>query len=694
VVTIAGTKLGRTPGSAHFISSKQLERQELDDPHAVLAQVPGVYTRGEDGLGLRPNIGIRGVNPDRSKKVTLLEDGLLFGPAPYSAPAAYYFPLMTRMYQVKVIKGPAAIAYGPQTVAGAIDLVTRPVPTETSAYLDIAGGQYAYGKGHGWFGWSDPEGKVGFLVEGVHLRTEGFKELPDDSDTGFYRNEWMVKAFFDPDPSAAVRNELRLKLTFSNEASNETYLGLTDADFEANPDRRYGASKLDRMVNYRTSFVATHVLEPSPDFTITTNVYRHDYARTWRKVNAFRGAAVFDVLRRPEAPANAIYYAVLRGEADSSTTNETILIGPNQREFVNQGIETRARLNVQTGPVAHRIEYGLHLHHDRIDRRHSQDGFLTIAGDLVPDGTPTEVTAYNRESTDAISLHAIDAITWNRFTLTPGVRVEVMQSASLDRATGVETRGKTQAVMPGIGAWVGITEDLGVLAGVYRGYSPPAPGQDDAEPESSTNFEGGARYSKGPARAEAIAFYNDYSNLTDICTLSSGCVEENLDTQFDAGEARVYGLEAYLAHEIPAGKAVRFPVSASYTLTYAEFLNAFQSQDPIFGNVEAGYEIPYVPRHELNLQAGVETDRAGGLVSGSYVAAMREEAGDLPFDESLVTDEQFTMDVGAWVKVLKPLTVYANLRNILDGRFIVSRRPFGARPNAPRWLQIGAKATF
>ena len=59
--------------------------------------MPGVYSRGEDGFGLRPNIGIRGVSPDRSKKVTLMEDGILFGPAPYSAPAAYFFPLVTRM---------------------------------------------------------------------------------------------------------------------------------------------------------------------------------------------------------------------------------------------------------------------------------------------------------------------------------------------------------------------------------------------------------------------------------------------------------------------------------------------------------------------------------------------------------------------------------------------------------------------
>jgi Fe(3+) dicitrate transport protein len=126
-VTVVGTPEKSTPGSAHVIKTRQLERFEHDDAHAVLAPVPGLYSRGEDGIGLRPNIGIRGVNPDRSKKVALMEDGIPFAPAPYSAPAAYYFPLVTRMAAVRVIKGPAALSYGPQTIGGAIDLVTRPV---------------------------------------------------------------------------------------------------------------------------------------------------------------------------------------------------------------------------------------------------------------------------------------------------------------------------------------------------------------------------------------------------------------------------------------------------------------------------------------------------------------------------------------------------------------------------------------
>ncbi|HZH04050.1 MAG TPA: TonB-dependent receptor plug domain-containing protein, partial [Myxococcaceae bacterium] len=103
---VVGTSEARTSGSAHVIRSEALERYEQDDAHAVLKMVPGVYARGEDGLGLRPNIGIRGSNSDRSKKITLTEDGVLFAPSPYSAPAAYYFPLFTRMEQVRVLKGP------------------------------------------------------------------------------------------------------------------------------------------------------------------------------------------------------------------------------------------------------------------------------------------------------------------------------------------------------------------------------------------------------------------------------------------------------------------------------------------------------------------------------------------------------------------------------------------------------------
>jgi len=616
---------------------------------------------------------------------------VLVAPAAYSAPAAYYFPLMARIERVFVIKGPASISFGPQTVGGAVNLMTRAIPASPSGMIDAAAGAYGYNKVHGYFGTSDEQ--TGFLVEGVHLGSTGFKELPDGADTGFYRNEAMFKGRYVLDPRSRAPSEFVLKLTYSDEVSNETYLGVTDADFRANPLQRYGASSLDRMKNFRTGIALTHKIEPARGLSITTTAYRNDFYRVWRKVNGFRGADLFSVLDRPDDARNAVFAAVVSGRADASSAAETLVIGPNQRDFVSQGIETRVRWDVATGPVAHRIEYGIRLHHDRVERRHSEDPFRLLGGKLVPEGGPTVVTAFNEAWTDALALHVADAISWRGLTLTPGLRAEAMRSAFVDRAAGTEERAITHAFLPGVGLFYAFTEALGAFAGVYRGFSPPAPGSPGTRPEQSVNYEAGARWFDRVVRIEAIGFYNDYANITDVCTLSSGCVEENLDRQYDGGKARIYGVEGF-AQLAPAIGEMTLPFTAAYTFTRAEFQTSFHSDDPIFGDVIAGDEMPYVPRHQLSVSLGVDSPYGGGAAAATYVSAMREEAGAEPLASTLATDEQLTFDVSVYGRPMKPWMVYANLRNLLDDHSIVSHRPFGARPNAPRWIQVGVKASF
>lgn len=692
-ITVIGSRPERAPGSTHAIKSQALERFQYDDAHAVLLQAPGVYVRQEDGVGLRPNIGIRGANPNRSSKVTLMEDGVLFGPAPYSAPAAYYFPLITRITQVRVLKGPAAIAQGPQTVGGAIDFSTRQVPEALSMALDLAGGQYGYFKAHAFAGLSDHQN--GFLIEGVHLHNEGFKELPLGGDTGSTRNEWMVKAFHVLDPTAGTTHEFRVKLSYYDEASNESYLGLTDQDFREDPYQRYAASALDRMENHRTSLVADHILDaPLISAKVHTTAYRHDYSRVWRKFNRLRGAHVENVLESPNAPLNTEFLSVLRGEVDGATPAQTVLVGPNNRTFVSQGLQTRFDLRRQTGSIRHHLESGIRLHNDSAERKHSEDGFVLQDGMLLSEGTPTLVTTANKATSTALALHALDAMTWRDLTLTPGIRVEMIVSTLDDFMTETRSRGTAVALMPGIGAYYALTEELGVLAGLYRGFSPPPPGSPGpVKPEYSVNYEAGARYTDGPVSLEAIGFLNDYSNLTDICTQSSGCLNQQLDRQFDAGRANIHGIELFGRHA-PRFEGLSFPISAAYTLTRAEFESTFQSADPIYGSVEEGDELPYVPRHQLALSVAVEHARGSIAASLDYVSAMREQAGNESLDDVLSTDSQLWMDLSVRLPVLADWVLYANLRNAFGAKHIVSHRPFGARPNSPRWLQVGAKGEF
>lgn len=703
-VTVVGAPLARTPGSAHVIRSSALERFNQDDPHAVLLAVPGVYVRGEDGVGLRPNIGIRGVDPDRSSKLTLMEDGVLFGPAPYSAPAAYYFPLITRMTQVRVVKGPGATSFGPQTIGGAVDLITRPIPASLNAGADLTLGSYWHRKAHVYMGNSD--GRVGFLIEGVHLANDGFKELPDGGDTGFSRNEWMIKGAYNFDETGATTNELRLKLTYCDELSNETYLGISDADFRANPLQRYAASALDQMSNHRTSIVLTHVYEPSEHLSITTNVYRHDYSRTWRKVNRFDSddIALFDVLtRRDGGGINDTFLSLLTGEQDSMGADQQLRIGPNERQFASAGVESRLSVSAGTGPLAHRVEAGFRFHYDKVNRRHSESPFDLVGGipTLVvsdPINNPTHdvtTTRVDHGLAHALAANAADAVTWNALTITPGVRVEVMRLAYEDvRAAQAHSRWLS-VVIPGVGAYYGITDDFGLLGGAYRGFSAPVPGLantagKDNEPELAVNYEAGVRYTRGTSRAELIGFYNDYSNMNGTCTASSSCPDVLLETQVNAGHARIFGIEALADHEIKLG-AFRLPLSASYTLLQTEFLESFRSDNPAWPMVTKGDEMPYVPQHHINLSAGVEHKRAGGNVAMNYTSAMREVAGTDPIASTLHADAQVMVDVTARYQIFDNAQLYLNVRNIFDSIYVVSHRPFGARPNAPRWVQIGAK---
>ena len=126
-VTIIGKKSAAVdvPGSAHVIDTEELQTFVNSDVLRVLRTVPGVYVQEEEGFGLRPNIGIRGSGLDRSSRIALLEDGVLIAPAPYSAPAAYYFPTQRRMSAMEVLKGPSSIRVGSRTTGGAVNMLSR-----------------------------------------------------------------------------------------------------------------------------------------------------------------------------------------------------------------------------------------------------------------------------------------------------------------------------------------------------------------------------------------------------------------------------------------------------------------------------------------------------------------------------------------------------------------------------------------
>ncbi|MFW5921328.1 MAG: TonB-dependent receptor family protein [Polyangiales bacterium] len=695
-------------GSAQVVDEEALDRQERDDIHDVILQVPGVYARQEDGFGLRPNIGIRGANAERSKKVTLMEDGILLGPAPYSAPAAYYFPMTTRIVGVEVFKGPSAIMYGPQTVGGAVNLVSRdlPYPGQPELGLDFGLGMFEYNKAHAYGGASSDH--AGILLEGVHLANDGFKNFDGGGNTGFSKQEIMLRAGANTDPEAHIFHRFEVKLGYSRETSNETYLGLTDEDFRQTPYRRYAASQRAQMDWWRTQAVLSHTMQVGEDFDLVTSAYRHDFDRSWDKLNGFgefcdpqqedcsdrTAPPLRSILSSPEG-VRAVYYQVLTGESDSTGDSQRLRLGTNARRYVSQGIQSVARYRHE-GPEGwkHQLEAGVRFHYDEIERRHTEDGFLMRDAELVPDGRRTVLTTRNEGTSYALAAHLIYGVTWKGLTLRPGLRTEVIWNGFVDRAARSSSQTHQHVVLPGIGAHYAITERFGVLAGVHQGFSPLAPGQsDDVEPEKSINYELGVRMLDETTQVEAIGFFNDYSNLLGQCAFSAGCPPERVDEQINGGAVSIYGLELLASHSVDVTDDLQLPFFLTYTYTHSKFLSDIMA-NPVFGDPQQGDELPNVPRHQAAARVGIEeSDRWGAFASATYVGKTREAAGKgdcsaswlrVCGDSSELTDDYLLVDlVGQYYVVPGEALFYLKLENILNTNALVSRRPFGARPTAP-----------
>jgi len=693
-VTIIGqpADAADVPGSAHVITSEELAELHQSDILKVLRTIPGVYVQEEEGFGLRPNIGIRGSGLDRSSRIALLEDGVLIAPAPYSAPSAYYFPTQRRMNALEVLKGPAAIVVGPRTTGGAINLISTPIPDSFATNIDIRGGDYGTIDAHINVG--NRGERVSWLLETVQASSDGFKTIdgPVGGDTGYDIQDYIAKLQIDSDPSSAVYQSLRIKLGSTDQTSNATYLGLTDEDFAADPNRRYAASANDNFVSDHEQYQATYVIDTGKNWRADVTAYRNNFARNWYKLQSVGGESMDAVLTDPTAFATE--YGYLTG---TTSPDDALQIRANNRTYYSQGVQAKIEWDLGFGNTDVQLNTGIRVHEDEEDRFQHQDGYRMEDGALVLTTAAAPGSQTNRvSSTDALSVFVDTEIRTGNWIFTPGVRFEDIDMTRIDYATDDPSRAQgptrvrensVQVVIPGVGALYKINSEWRVLAGVHKGFNPPSPGS-SAQEESSVNVEFGARYNSDTLSFESIYFINDYDNLVGTVTDSTGGGGVVGD-QYDGGEVIVQGLELSTGYSFEAA-GFRFPLSLVYTwTTEAEFKNAFDSNYGPWGEVEIGYEIPYIPEHQFRLSGGVEYAAFRMNVAANYVGEMRTQAGQGPVDPQESIESHVVWDLTAAWDFSENLSTYIKVDNLFDETYIAARRPSGARPGLPRAAYLG-----
>ncbi|MFU8814431.1 MAG: TonB-dependent receptor family protein [Pseudomonadales bacterium] len=697
-MTVVGSRAAaqEITGAANYLSLEDIEVFQHTDVMRVLRQVPGVYVVEEEGYGLRPNIGLRGSGTDRSARIALMEDGVLIAPAPYAAAASYYVPTMARIQAVEIRKGSAAVRSGPRTTGGAINLISTPIPDAPLAGKarllvgedqTLLGHAHVGGRSEHW----------GFLLEGVRQQTDGFKGLDGGGDTGYQLDDYRGKFSYRTGSDAAFYQELEVKLGRTDQTSDETYLGLTDEDFQRNPYRRYRGSALDEFVGQHDQLELRHYAALSGSVDLTTVVYRNEFARNWYKGQSVGGASVSAVLEQPSAFAEQL--AWLKG---SDSPDDAIVLRNNNREYLSEGVQSILGWTpAWNGPAEHTIEFSVRYHQDEEDRLQDDDRYAMRNGQLqlTTDGLPGS-QANRLGSAQAWSFYLQDEIRLGQWIFTPGLRYEAIDLERRDYATTdprrqlgatAVRRSSVNEWIPGMGILYQLNPELSLLASVHRGFNPPGPGS-DADSETSVNYEAGLRYASERVSAEAIGFFNDYNNLVGTCTISSGgdCV---VGDQFDGGAVEMYGLELSASGELAAG-ALRVPLRASYTYSRAEFQNGFDSDLEEWGAVAAGDQVPYLPRHQLQLGVGLAGARWRTDLSASYVDQMRVVAGSGRPDRSERVDDHWIVDLAAAFDVSDQIELFARIENLLDDTYVVSRRPAGTRPGRPQTALIGVSVSF
>lgn len=689
--------IDRTPGSVTYLGEAILERQPSNDIHSVLSIVPGVNIQDEDGYGLRPNIGLRGSGSERSQKITLLEDGVLIAPAPYSAPAAYYFPTTGRMSGIEVRKGSSAIRQGPYTNGGVLNLLSSRIPSDFSGDFSLAGGSDGLRRGRGRIGGSGS--RFGWLIETFQQQASGFKDLDGGGSTGFELVDYLVKFRVNSGLHTRRYQSLEIKLGRTDQTADETYLGLTEADFEATPYRRYAGSQEDRLESDHEQVQLLHLLRPSKSTDLTTVVYRNEFFRNWRKLQSVNGVGLASVLDEPGA--YAIELAYLRGDLDSG--DGALRVRNNRRSYVSQGVQTI--LGIHAGR-RHDVEIGLRYHEDSEDRFQEEDGFRIVGGTMQQTSQGAPGSQANRISeAQALAFFVRDTIQSGRWTFSPGIRFEAIDFTRRDFGTtdpdrtGTALSLRTNSVrqwIPGFGVNFSIDGDSYVFAGVHRGFAPPGPGAKvETEAESSVNYEFGYRREAGAMRFEATAYFNDYENLLGADTLSSGGTG-NGDLH-NGGAAHVFGIESAFHHDFgtASGAGLSVPFSLTYTWTRAVFRSNFDSSFASWGDtVVRGDELPYIAPHTVALHAGLVGERWSGFAAVTWRDRMRTEAGQGPITPGTATDAQLRLDLTVKRAFARGLEGFIQARNLTDEVYRVARRPAGLRPGLPRSILAGVSWHF
>jgi len=680
----------RSVRPSSVVSTSELKQFSHTDIHRVVSRIPGVYVQEEDGLGLRPNIGVRGTGLSRMEKLNVMEDGIIIAPAPYASPAAYYSPTMGRMQGLEVRKGSTQIKHGPFTTGGSLNYISTAIPSLQLNSIDFSFGSFGKSVLHVKSG--NTIGKWGYLFEVYNDKTNGFKELDGGGKTGYSKTDLMAKVRY----AMNTNHALEIKVSITDEISDETYLGLSDEDYAANPLRRYRASQLDEMDADHSQIVLSYAGKLSNSLSLAISAYKNDFARNWYKLNKVNGKKL-SVIANPSSDQDTfLLMSALNSDIDAYR------IKANNREYLSTGIQAVLNWNIKY----HDIQAGMRIHADEMDRFQWEDRYQMVSGKLNMTTSATPGSDSNRiDSAEASAFYIEDRINSGNWIITSGVRYEKITVKREDWGKSDQFRieqalikkDSFDIIVPGVSLEYALEDGTTLGYGVHKGFAPHGPGgtkvvdgvTQEVKSEESWNQEWSVKTYEGLNGLELTLFMNKYDNLLGVDTAATG---NGTDVLYNGGAVDVSGIELYLRRMLLNRDSFQLPIEIAYTKTNSKFKESFNGD--FWGEVTKGDELPYIPETMVAVNLGANWDKSSINIGLKHVSAARTEAGSGRLIDITSTNSLTLVDLNIKHSLKNDLELSMGIKNLLDKDAIVARRPYGARPTMPRSITFGVNYNF
>ncbi len=714
------------PGSGRVITKETIEQNHRFSINEALREVPGVHVRDEDGFGIRPNIGIRGLDPTRSRKVHIMEDGVPIMLMPYGDSSSYYFPPIFRMDRIEVLKGSGQLLYGPQNIGGVINMITRMPPLTPQGNIQFTGGNLNYLNTH--FDYGGTWDKSGYLVDYTHYQGDS----PRFNNVRAKVDDFTFKTV----QELSDRTQILAKFNYYREVSGLGYQGLTEHEWGGLQGRnRYTDFTNDEM-DFRRMGVHVAVNHMfTANLTSTTNFFGHYISRDWKR----------QAIAQQNGSGDGCVLPLFNiSNAICSNAEQAIPVSgqhTNAREYWVYGIEPRFNYTHSLFGVNAVADFGARYMYEESQRKQflNQISLGPPTSCFVPGGN-TCLGENTLRTTNAYALFFQEKFIIGAFTITPGVRVENINYEQNNRLPniGQGTTGTASftEVLPGIGVTYQPFKYHTLFFGAHRGMAPPLVSDAitgtgavvDLGPELSWTYEVGARGNVTQwAGYEVTLFQMDFSNQI-ISQSAAGGVGSTLTS---GGETRHRGIE--FATKLDLLDAVTGPnrdqdiiLDLNYTwLAEAEFTGdrntslgcisllpqertAMGCASPSTGSPVnpisvSGNRLPYSPK---NLFTGGIAFNNRAFSLGAFNARLEAQCVSDQFGDDLNLHNptpngqrgivrgwcMLNASVNQHVKALNA-TFFFTAKNMLDQTVIMDRTR-GIYPGLPALWQLGVKWTF